>query len=158
MNNIKKILRPLFLISAGGMSYYNFEIFCRGYSHISMFLCGGLSFYSIGLLNEQKKLPLSFFSQMLLGSFIITGYEFATGMIVNKLLQLKVWDYSNMPLNYQGQICLPFSILWFFLTPVCIVGDDYIRYALFSGKRPGYFMHLRKNTPAPADKNPGARL
>ena len=143
MKNIKKLLRPLFLISTGGMSYYNFEILCRGYSHISMLLCGGLSFYSIGLLNEQKKLPLNFLSQMLLGSAIITGYEYTTGMIVNRYLQLKVWDYSNMPLNYQGQICLPFSILLIFLTPICNVGDDYIRYALFSGKRPCYSMHSK---------------
>ena len=145
MKNIKKILRPLFLISTGGMSYFNFEILCRGYSHISMFLCGGLSFYSIGLLNEQKRLPLNFLSQMLLGSVIITGYEYTTGMIVHRYLQLKVWDYSNMPFNYQGQICLPFSILWFFLTPVCIIGDDYIRYALFSGKRPSYLRHNGKS-------------
>ncbi len=65
MNMAKKILRPLFLISTGGMFYYNFEIFCIGYSHLSMFLCGGVCFYSVGLLNEQKRIPLSFLSQNL---------------------------------------------------------------------------------------------
>ncbi|MBQ9157347.1 MAG: hypothetical protein IJ137_11275 [Eubacterium sp.] len=144
MKTMKKILRPLFLISAGGMSYYNFEILCRGRSHISMFLCGGLSFYTVGLLNEQKKIHLSFPLQMLAGSGIITGYEYITGVLVNKILDLKVWDYSNMPLNLQGQICLPFCLLWLTFTPLCIVGDDLIRYALFSGKYPLYLSAKRK--------------
>ena len=26
-----------------------------------------------------------------------------------------VWDYSDMPLNLYGQICLPFTGLWFLL-------------------------------------------
>lgn len=143
----KKILRPIILISTGGMIYYNFEILCRGYSHISMFFCGGISFYTIGLLNENERFRPSFLSQMLLGTAIITGYELVTGLIVNRLLHLHVWDYSQVPLNYKGQICLPFSLLWFFLTPVCIVCDDYIRYALFDGKQPHYsFLHGNKKS------------
>ncbi|MDO5147539.1 MAG: hypothetical protein Q4D60_11120 [Eubacteriales bacterium] len=137
-NLLKKILRSLFIICTGGMFYYNFEIFYRGYSHISMFFCGGLSFYTIGSLNEHPRLHLSFFRQMLLGSFIITGYEFITGLIVNEHLHLHVWDYSDQPFNIKGQVCLPFSILWFFLSPFCIVLDDIIRYALFQRKRPHY--------------------
>lgn len=50
----KYILQPLFLISFGGMAYFNFEILFRGYSHISMIICCGLCFYTIGLLNEGK--------------------------------------------------------------------------------------------------------
>ena len=58
---ITKIVQPLFLISFGGMVYFNFEILYRGYSHISMIICGGLSFYTIGLLNEGKNgIPLFF--------------------------------------------------------------------------------------------------
>ena len=32
-----------------------------------------------------------------------------------KELGWNVWDYSSMPLNLYGQICLPFSGLWFLL-------------------------------------------
>ncbi|MCD8019981.1 MAG: putative ABC transporter permease [Clostridiales bacterium] len=131
---IKKSLRALFIICTGGMTYYNFEILFRGYSHFSMFLCGGLSFYTIGTLNEHPRKRLSFLSQMLIGTGIITIYEFITGMIVNKTFHLHVWDYSRLPFNIKGQICLPFSFLWFLLTPVCIVMDDIIRYALFRGE------------------------
>ena len=34
-----KIVQPLFLISFGGMAYFNFEILYRGYSHVSMIIC-----------------------------------------------------------------------------------------------------------------------
>lgn len=131
---IKKSLRPLFLISFGGMFYYNFEILCRGYSHFSMIICGGLCFYAIGLLDEGKHFRPSLPLQMLYGSLIILFFEYVTGVIVNIRLGLHVWDYTSVPFNYQGQICLPYFILWFLLTPVCIFGDDVIRWALFSIK------------------------
>lgn len=136
----KKILRPFFLISTGGMVYYNFEIFYRGFSHVSMFICGGLSFYCIGLLNETKKVKLSFPMQMFLGSLIITGFELITGYIVNIRMGLQVWDYSALPMNYRGQICLIFSVIWFFLSPICIISDDYLRYLLFGREKPKYHL------------------
>ena len=123
----KYILQPLFLISFGGMAYFNFEILFRGYSHISMIICGGLCFYTIGLLNEGKNWHPSFLFQMILGSLIIITYEYLTGVIVNIYLNLHVWDYSKVPFNYRGQICIPFLIIWFFVTPLCIWTDDIIR-------------------------------
>lgn len=132
---IKTFLRPLFLISFGGMFYYNFEILCRGYSHFSMIICGGLCFYFIGLMNEGKKYRPPFVLQMFYGSLIILFLEYFTGVIVNIRLCLHVWDYTGVPFNYQGQICLPYFVLWFLLTPVCILGDDVIRWALFAGQK-----------------------
>lgn len=134
---IFKLFQALFLISFGGMVYYNFEILFRGFSHFSMILCGGLSFYVIGLLNEGNRHP-SFLLQMFAGSLIILFFEYITGSIVNLNFHLMVWDYSDVPFNFQGQICLPFFFLWFFLTPICILADDYIRFALFGRKKPVY--------------------
>lgn len=128
----RKILRAVFLICTGGMIYYNIEILFRGFSHISMFFCGGLSFFTIGALNEHPNFHPSFLTQMVLGTFIITGYEFATGLMVNLILRLRVWDYSDMP----------FMLVWFVFTPLCIVVDDIIRYALFGGKIPSYIKAL----------------
>ena len=79
---------------------------------------------------------------MVLGTFIITGYEFATGLMVNLILRLRVWDYSDMPFNIKGQVCLPFMLVWFIFTPLCIILDDIIRYALFCGKIPPYMKAL----------------
>ena len=75
---------------------------------------------------------------MFIGSTIITVLEFITGCIVNLWLGWNVWDYSNLPLNLLGQICLPFSILWYFISAIGIIIDDYIRYICFDEERPRY--------------------
>ena len=111
-----------------------------------MFLCGGLSFYTIGILNERPDIQPSFLTQMILGTLIITVYEFMTGLVVNLIFHLQVWDYSDMPFNLKGQVCLPFMFVWFFLTPLCIVTDDLIRYTLFHGKKTGLFLFVEKTS------------
>ena len=44
---------------------------------------------------------------------IITLLEFIFGIVFNLMLDMNVWDYSNVPMNLMGQICLPFSLIWF---------------------------------------------
>ena len=54
----------------------------------------------------------------LAGAGVITAAEFAAGCILNLGLGLAVWDYSDMPFQLLGQICLPYSILWAVLAMV----------------------------------------
>ena len=54
------------------------------------------------------------------------------------ILGLHIWDYSTMPLNIFGQICLPFSLAWMGLSGVAIILDDYIRYWFFNEEKPHY--------------------
>ena len=42
-----------------------------------------------------------------------------------------MWDYSNIPLNFDGVICLPFSALWLLLSVVAIFLADSINYYVF---------------------------
>ena len=76
--------------------------------------------------------------QMAIGAIVITTLEFLCGYIVNLWLGWNVWDYSNMPLNLFGQICLPFTALWFFLSAVAVILDDWIRHILWKEKMPQY--------------------
>jgi len=92
----------------------------------------------IGLLNESVKIKMSFVSQMVLSTFIITGLELITGLIVNVWLGWDIWDYSDLPYNFKGQICLLYSVLWFFASSVAIVMDDFLRYKLFHEEKPHY--------------------
>ena len=85
---------------------------------------------------KYKKMPLA--KQMLIGALVITTLEFTCGCIVNLWLGWHVWDYSNMPFNLLGQICLPFTAIWFFLSAVAVVLDDYIRHLLWGEKIPHY--------------------
>ncbi len=66
------------------------------------------------IAGEMKKAPLLL--KCFLGALIITAVELIFGLIFNLKYHMQVWDYSNMPLNLLGQICLPFSILWFALS------------------------------------------
>lgn len=38
--------------------------------------------------------------------------EFITGFVLEKVFHNKWWDYSTMPFNIKGYICLLFSIIW----------------------------------------------
>ena len=85
------------------------ELFWRGWSHGSMFLAGGLCFLLLGQLNRtQPRLPLLL--RAVAGAGIITMVEYAAGLVVNR--NYMVWDYRDMPLNYHGQICFGFCLLW----------------------------------------------
>ena len=34
------------------------------------------------------------------------------GVVFNIIFKMNVWNYSNMPLNFLGQICPLYSLLW----------------------------------------------
>lgn len=121
----------LFLFLFGGFAYFYIEILFRGYSHFSMILCGGLAFILCGLLNESSLFDLSLPAQMLLSTGIITMLELITGCIVNRIFHWNVWDYSSLPYNFLGQICLVYSLIWLILSPVCILLDDLLRSFIF---------------------------
>ena len=74
-----------------------------------------------------KKVPVSLPIQALICAIIITIAEFIAGIILNVWLGLGIWDYSTMPLNVEGQICLPFAILWYILCLIFIPLFDHVR-------------------------------
>ena len=46
-------------------------------------------------------------------SMILTTFlEFITGFVLEKLFGTRWWDYSDVPFNIMGYVCLKFSILW----------------------------------------------
>lgn len=120
----------LFLI--GGWIYTGMELIWRGRTHWSMFILGGLCFVLVGLINEHHyKWNQSLILQSIIGAVLITALEFLTGCIVNLWLKWNVWDYSNLPFNLLGQICLYFFLLWIPMSTLCIVLDDWIRYIAY---------------------------
>ncbi len=133
-----RTVRPLILFGIGGLLYYVIEILWRGYSHWTMFLLGGFCFVMIGLINEIFTFRIPLVKQMLISAVIITVAEFMCGCIVNLWLKLNVWDYSELPLNVMGQICLSYSVLWFFLSALAIILDDCLRHWLFMEEKPIY--------------------
>lgn len=132
------ILKYIYLFIIGGLIYITLEVIFRGYTHWTMGIVGGICFILLGLINEILPWDLPLTIQMLIGSIIITSVEFISGCILNIWLKMNVWDYSNLPFNIIGQICLPFSVLWYFVSAIGIIVDDYIRYIYFGEEKPKY--------------------
>ena len=136
INNLSKY-SILFMI--GGALYFLIEILWRQYSYFSMFVLGGLCFITIGLVTEYlSKFKDSLLIKQFAASLIITLLELIFGLVLNIGLGLEVWDYSNTNFNFMGQICLEYSILWFFLSLPTVIVYDYLKYWLFKDKKPYY--------------------
>lgn len=108
---------------SGFFLYAMFEIAGRGYTHWTMALLGGCTMAV--LCKMERDLPQEpFWVRGLLGACFVTGAEFTVGVFVNLILGWAVWDYSALPLNLLGQVCLRFSALWFVL---CRIAARYCR-------------------------------
>lgn len=137
---IKDFFKYFVLGNIGGIVYVIIELLYRGHSHWTMYLVAAISFILIGLINEFISWDMKLWKQMLIGAVIVTAMEFIFGYIINIKLEWHVWDYSALPLNIMGQICLPFSVIWFFISFIAIVTDDYLRYWLFGEEEPHYYL------------------
>ena len=135
---LKAILKHAVLALCGGCVYFLIEMAWRGHSHWTMAVLGGVCFVLIGDINEFIPWKMPLILQGAIGSGIVTVLELVSGIILNLWLGLGIWDYSNMPFNLLGQICLPFTLLWVALSIVAVALDDWLRYWLFGEDRPTY--------------------
>lgn len=134
------ISKYAFLFWFGGSTYVALEVLWRGYSHWTMLLLAGILFIIVGLLNEIWSWEFKFRYQVLISTGIATILELLTGLIVNIWLKWDIWDYSNVPFNFLGQICLPYTVLWTLLSAFAIVIDDVIRWKFFGEEKPHYIL------------------
>lgn len=56
-------------------------------------------------------------------TILVTALEWLTGFILERVFHNKWWDYSNMPLNLNGYVCLLFSLIWGI---ACVLIVDFI--------------------------------
>ena len=97
--------------TAGFVGYPLLEIGWRGYTHWSMALAGGLAGLCLYPVCTKKKVRRVCSKT----AGIVTGIELVFGCIFNLLLRKNVWDYSQKPCNLWGQVCLPYTLLWFLM-------------------------------------------
>ena len=105
------------LFCAGGAGYVGLELLWRGWSHGAMFFAGGTCFLLLGRLKNQPP-----WIKAVAGAGIITAVELTAGLLLNR--QYAIWDYRNTPVNFLGQICLPYTLLW---APVGLAGAELYR-------------------------------
>jgi uncharacterized membrane protein len=94
----------------GGMGYMGLELLWRKRTHWSMGLAGGLCVTLMYLLFAAVAMPA--WAAYLCGAAIVSTVELAFGLVLNVRLGMNVWDYSAVPFNFKGQICLRFALIW----------------------------------------------
>ena len=97
----------------GFFLYSLVEIVGRGYTHWTMSLTGGVILAVLYRINSREAMTLV--RSCIAGALLITAIEFPVGIFDNLIMHWNVWDYSELPFNILGQICLPFSLYWFVL-------------------------------------------
>lgn len=122
-----------------------------GASSLWMFLLGGLCglllyiIYQVLIFNNRKLLNFNLFFASILGAFVITMLEFIVGVILNCMLHLYIWDYTNSFLNIKGQICFAHTFVYFILVcPVAYWFFDFLEEQYKDIKRPvSLFLYYR---------------
>lgn len=108
-----KFSQYIFTFLMGYFLYAFVEVAGRGYTHWTMCLTGGLVLTVIYIISSRPAMTL--IRCCIIGAAAITAIEFVVGIFDNIIMGWHVWDYSELPLNFMGQICPIFSLLWGFL-------------------------------------------
>ena len=107
--NAKKFINPGFL-SGCYLPVYGFG--------------GTALYYGCSYLLNIENVIARVLAVFLFGCIAMTFIEFIGGIFLLKYYNLRLWDYSDNPLNYKGVICLPFAFAW---GAVCL----FFAYALY---------------------------
>lgn len=134
----KRLIEYSFLWVLGGTLYYSVEILFRGFSHVSMFILGGICMMFFAWQGRRECFSKPLWLQVIRCTIFVTACEFITGLIVNKWLKLSVWDYSDQPFHLFGQICLPFAIIFSGLSALGILLDGYLLHWIFHEEKPRF--------------------
>lgn len=138
LRTMKKFCEYLFLWAAGGSVYYAVEMAYRGFSHWSMFVLGGICLCFFAWQGSVSGWRDPFWRQLFRCLLFVTACEFITGLIVNKWLGWQVWDYTGLPLQLWGQICVPFMLVFSGLCAAGILLAAYILWGLFGEEKPRF--------------------
>lgn len=95
-----------------------FRFINRGFLHGPAIPIYGFAAVSILLatIRFQGNIPAVF----VIGALTATLFELVTGTVMERLFKVKYWDYSNLPLNYHGHICLFVSLFWGFFAVILV--------------------------------------
>ena len=63
-----------------------------------------------GIITAAQELPIALSASFLINQLVCTAIDYGTGMVANRNYEL--WDYRDMPYNFQGQICLQNSLFY----------------------------------------------
>ena len=111
----------------GALGYGAVEVVERGYSHISMGLLGAAAMVVLHELNGERRAGRTgCITVAVISMLFITSGELLAGEILNRHLGMRIWNYRGIPLNFDGQICLRYSLAWLVLSFFGIAADEFL--------------------------------
>lgn len=143
--NFKSIMRYIFFYCFAGGLYMTLELCYRQRTDWTMFYLAGIIGILLLCINEALSYDTDFILQVLIcGTFAVMA-EYVFGILFN--YDYHIWDYRNLPFNYNGHIQLYFAILWYILSAIFIPVLDKIDYMMFPRKgieKPYYVVFKHK--------------
>jgi len=131
---MKRIKTHSIFFVIGAIGYGLIEILWRGHTHPSMLTAGGICFTVFGSISRAlKKVHLLY--KAIIASIFVTFVELIFGIVFNIILKKNVWDYSGIPFNFKGQICLLYSVFWWILGLIFIPVADLLNRRLKNYKK-----------------------
>lgn len=141
---LQRFLKLLVVFVAGGLTYGCLEVICRGYTFISMGIIGGACMVVLHLLNDERRNGTGLVPTIVVSTVFILSAEFLSGELLNRTFKLHIWSYEKLPLNFDGQICLFYAVVWSVLSFVGIAFDELIRLRIFRQKTCPLFVRKPK--------------
>ena len=75
-------------------------------------LCPVYGLGVLGVLALPPALTAGFWGRAVWGGLTATVVEYAVHLAYDRLVHVRFWDYRSLPGNFQGRVCLPFSVVW----------------------------------------------
>lgn len=79
-------------------------------------LCPVYGLGALAVLALPPEWTDTFWSLALWGGLTATAVEYGVHLLYDRLLGVQFWDYSRVRWNIRGRVCLPFTLVWGFLT------------------------------------------
>lgn len=94
------------------------EFVNRGFLHGPLIPIYG--FAAIAILQTSLPVRENAAAVYVIGALTATVFELVTGSVMERVFKVKYWDYSKLPLNYHGNICLFISLFWGFFAVLLV--------------------------------------
>ncbi len=75
-------------------------------------ICVVYGFASLSVVNILKHIKSHPVPLFIFATLLTSSVELFAGMVLDKAVHMRLWDYSNKFANYKGLICLQNSLLW----------------------------------------------
>ncbi len=87
---------------------------------IFSFLCPVYGLGALAILWTAGKLVHHPFLVFLVGAVVATVVEYGVGAFYRQVFGFRIWNYSDMPLNINGHVCLLFTVFWGILSLILV--------------------------------------